>query len=42
MQTKTYHLICYFLFALALVLIGTIGSAGIRWAPRSIGCVSCI
>ena len=29
MQTKTYHLICYFLFALALVLIGTIGSAGI-------------
>ena len=27
MQTKTYHLICYFLFALAL--IGTIGSAGI-------------
>lgn len=29
MKTKTYHLICYFLFALALVLIGTIGSAGI-------------
>ena len=22
MKTKTYHLICYFLFALALVLIG--------------------
>ena len=29
MKTKTYHLICYFLFSLALVLIGTIGSAGI-------------
>lgn len=28
MQTKTYHLICYFLFALALVLIGTIGTIG--------------
>ena len=51
MKTKTYHLICYFLFALALVLIGTIGSAGILVAacaaedtmsPRSIGCVSCI
>ena len=29
MKTKTYHLICYFLFSLALVLIGTIWSAGI-------------
>ena len=35
MQTKTYHLICYFLFALALVLIGTIGSAGILVAACS-------
>ena len=34
MQTKTYHLICYFLFALALVLIGTIGSAGILVAAN--------
>ena len=35
MKTKTYHLICYFLFALALVLIGTIGSAGILVAACS-------
>lgn len=27
MKTKTFHLICYFMFAQALVLIGVVGSA---------------